>query len=74
MKISKKNPAVVIKQRGMLAVGFHWEGKHNQQRLTAPGQKCQLQLIFSPGAADFFLLQKQLAVLEGWLICDPRNS
>ena len=38
----------VIKQAA--AVGFHWQGKHNQQRLTALSKKCQLrvQYLFFP--------------------------
>ena len=41
-------PVGVIKQAA--AVGFHWQGKHNQQRLTALGKKCQLrvQYLFFP--------------------------
>ena len=31
-------------------MGFHWQGKHNQQRLTALSKKCQLrvQYLFFP--------------------------
>ena len=41
-------PVGVIKQAA--AVGFHWQGKHNQQRLTALSKKCQLrvQYLFFP--------------------------
>ena len=42
-------PVGVIKQAA--AVGFHWQGKHNQQRLTALSEKMSTQgavPVFSP--------------------------